>query len=111
MPLEQREVLRMKARKLLLAMVGTFGGVLLFFFVGLKVQSRLQAALGRKRACPAACSWVLECPGRIRKEVPLVLERIGVRPGEQILELGCGLGVYTVEAARLLEPPTGGSSP
>ena len=74
----------MKARRLLLAMMGTFGGALLFFLVGLKVQSQLQAALGRKRACPAACSWVLERPGRIRKEVPLVLERIGVRPEERI---------------------------
>jgi hypothetical protein len=94
----------MKRRKLLWILLGAFGGSLFFFFVGLKVLSRLQAALGRRRACPAACAWVLERPGRVRREVPLVLDRIGIRSGERILEVGCGPGVYTVEAARRLGP-------
>jgi ubiquinone/menaquinone biosynthesis C-methylase UbiE len=47
---------------------------------------------------------VLERPGRVRREVPLVLDRIGIRAGERILEVGCGPGVYTVEAARRLGP-------
>lgn len=94
----------MKARKLPLTMTGILGGLLLYFFVGLKVQSRLAAVLDRPRACPAACSWVLERPRRIRKEVPRVLDRIGLRPGEHVLEVGCGPGVYTVQAAPRLEP-------
>jgi ubiquinone/menaquinone biosynthesis C-methylase UbiE len=94
----------MRLRRLLWALVVTFGGLLLFFFVGLKVQSRLQAAFGRRRACPPACAWVLERPGRVRNEVPAVLDRIGLRPGEHVLEVGCGPGVYTVEAARRLGP-------
>ena len=71
----------MKARKLLLTMTAILGGVLLYFFVGLKVQSRLAAALDRPRACPAAFSWVLERPRRIHQEVPQVLDRIELYPG------------------------------
>lgn len=94
----------MTIRRVLRALIGTLGGLLLFFFVGLKVQSRLQAALGRRRACPPAFAWVLDRPGRVRGEVPEVLDRIGLGPGEHVLEVGCGPGVYTVEAARRLGP-------
>ena len=94
----------MRIRRVLRALMGTLGGLLLFFFVGLKVQSRLQAALGRRRACPPALAWVLERPGRVRGEVLRVLDRIGLEPGEHVLEVGCGPGVYTVEAARRLGP-------
>jgi arsenite methyltransferase len=94
----------MEARKLLLTMTAIPGGVLLYFLVGLKVQSRLAAALDRPRACPAAFSWVLEHPRRINQEVPQVLDRIGVYHGECVLEVGCGPGIYTVQAAPRLKP-------
>ena len=94
----------MKARNLLWAITKILGGLLLYFFVGLKVQSRLAAALGKPRACPAACAWMLERPGRIRQEVPQVLDRIGISASERVLEVGCGPGVYTVQAARRLGP-------
>jgi arsenite methyltransferase len=94
----------MEARKLLLTMTAIPGGVLLYFLVGLKVQSRLAAALDRPRACPAAFSWVLERPRRINQEVPQVLDRIGVYHGERVLEVGCGPGIYTVQAAPRLKP-------
>src|SRR5918911_5197080 len=94
----------MKARKLLLTMTAILGGVLLYFFVGLKVQSRLAAALNRPRACPAAFSWVLERPRRIHQEVPQVLDRIELYPRERVLEVGCGPGVYTMQAAPRLKP-------
>lgn len=94
----------MKARKLLLSMSAILGGALLYFFVGFKVQSRMVAALDRPRACPAAFSWVLERPRRICQEVPQVLGRIGLYAGERVLEVGCGPGVYTVQAAPRLKP-------
>ena len=94
----------MTARKLLGAIARILGGLLLYFFVGLKVQSRLAAAFGRPRACPAACAWVLERPRRIRQEVPQVLDRSGISPGQRVLEVGCGPGVYTMQAASRLAP-------
>ena len=94
----------MKARKLMLTLTRILVGLLFYFFVGLKVQSRLAAALDRPRACPAALSWALERPRRIRQEVPQVLDRTGIRSGERVLEVGCGPGVYTVQAAPRLEP-------
>ena len=94
----------MKVRKLLLSMTAILGGALLYFFVGFKVQSRVVAALDKPRACPAAFSWVLERPRRIRQKVPQVLGRIGLYAGERVLEVGCGPGVYTVQAAPRLKP-------
>ncbi|MBV9453324.1 MAG: class I SAM-dependent methyltransferase [Rubrobacter sp.] len=94
----------MKARTLLWTMIKILGGLLLHFFVGLKVQSRLAATLNKPRACPAAYAWVLERPRRIRQEVPHVFNRIGMRPGERVLEVGCGPGIYTVQAASRLQP-------
>ena len=34
----------------------------------------------------------------------IVLETLNLRPGERVLELGCGGGYYTLEAARFVGP-------
>jgi len=34
----------------------------------------------------------------------IVLETLNLRPGERVLELGCGSGYYTLEAARFVGP-------
>ena len=34
----------------------------------------------------------------------IVLETLNLRPGERVLELGCGGGYYTREAARFVGP-------
>ncbi len=75
------------------------GGVLLFWLFPLKLISRLAARFGHSSPCPAALSWLVDNPLRRRYMRP-VLDRIGIRPGDHVLELGPGPGAFTVGAAQ-----------
>jgi len=56
--------------------------------------------------CPYAVAWLVDNPYR-RRQVGPILDRIGIRPGERVLELGPGPGAFTVAAAQQTGP--GGS--
>jgi len=73
------------------------GGLAFFWLVVLKVLVRLGG--GRRAPCPASLAWLVNNPIRRRYTRP-VLDRVGIRPGERVLELGPGPGAFTVEAAR-----------
>lgn len=75
------------------------GGLVFFWLFPLKLLSRLAARFGHSSPCPAALSWLVDNPIRHRYMRP-VLDRIGVRPGERVLELGPGPGAFTVGAAQ-----------
>jgi SAM-dependent methyltransferase len=79
------------------------GGLTLTWLVGAKLLSRLAARRGRSMPCPAALAWALDNPLR-RRFKRLTLDRVGIRPGECVLELGPGPGVFTVDAARRVGP-------
>ena len=79
------------------------GGLLFFWLFPLKLVSRLAARFGHSSPCPAALSWLVDNPLRRRYMRP-VLERIGIRPGEQVLELGPGPGTFTAGAAVRARP-------
>lgn len=81
---------------ILLALVG---GTAFFWLVVLRLVSRL----GLRGPCPYALAWLVDNPLR-RRYMGQVLDRVGIRPGEQVLELGPGPGAFTVEAARRTEP-------
>ena len=70
-----------------------------FWLVVMKIISRLAASFGVSGPCPAALSWLVDNPVR-RNAVSPLLDRVGIRPGERVLELGPGPGAFTVEAAR-----------
>ena len=70
------------------------------------VVVRLIARLGGAVPCPYSLAWLVDNPLR-RRRVGLLLDRLGIQPGERILELGPGPGVFTCEAARRTLP--GGS--
>ncbi len=77
------------------------GGLAFFWLVVMKILARLQPAGGTP--CPAALAWLVNNPIRRRYMHP-VLDRVGIRPGERVLELGPGQGAFTVDAARRLAP-------
>jgi hypothetical protein len=52
---------------------------------------------------PCSPSWLVDNPFR-RRDMRPVLDRIGIRPGEHVLELGPGLRAFSVDSARRVEP-------
>ena len=93
----------MKVLKLLLILLGTMGGLLFFWLFPLKLIARLAHRFGTSAPCPAALSWLVHNPLRRRYMRP-VLDRVGIQPGERVLELGPGPGAFTVDAARRAGP-------
>jgi ubiquinone/menaquinone biosynthesis C-methylase UbiE len=83
--------------------LAVIAGVLFFWLFPLKLISRLAARFGLSAPCPAAFSWLVDMPVRRRYMRP-VLDRVGIRPGERVLELGPGPGMFTVEAAQRVGP-------
>jgi SAM-dependent methyltransferase len=75
------------------------GGFLFVWMFPLKLISRLAAWFGASSPCPASLSWIVDNPIRRRYMCP-VLDRVGIWPGERVLELGPGPGIFTVDAAR-----------
>jgi len=74
-------------------------GVAFLWLVVAKPVTRVCRALGVRTPCPFWLGWILLIrPGRWRRQ--RTLDRIGIRPGERVLEIGAGVGVFTAAAAR-----------
>ena len=71
-------------------------GSLAFFWL---VVLRIVAKLHGGEPCPFALAWIVDNPLR-QWYMAQVLDRIGIQPGERVLELGPGPGAFSVEAAR-----------
>ena len=93
----------MKARKLLLVLLAILSGLVFFWLFPLKLISRLATRHGHSAPCPASLRWLVDNPIRRRYMRP-VLDRVGIEPGERVLELGPGPGAFTVDAARRTGP-------
>jgi len=87
--------------KVLWIALAVVGGLAFFWLVVLKVLVRLNQ--GRGAPCPASLAWLVDNPIRRRYMRP-ILDRVGIRPGERVLELGPGPGAFTVDAARRVGP-------
>ena len=81
----------------------SISGLLLFWLVLLKLIYRLFARGGVRLPFPAMVPWLVDNPIRRWYARP-VLDRVGIRPGETVLEVGPGPGIFTVEAARRVGP-------
>jgi len=93
----------MRKVKLLWILLGVIGGVVFFWLFPLKLLSRLATRFGHSAPCPASLDWLVDNPVRRYYMAP-VLDRVGIRPGERVLELGPGPGIFTVEATRRVGP-------
>jgi ubiquinone/menaquinone biosynthesis C-methylase UbiE len=89
--------------KILWLLLAITGGLLFFWLFPLQLISRLAARFGQSAPCLAAFSWLVDLPVRRRYMRP-VLDRVGICPGECVLELGLGPGMFTVEAAQRVGP-------
>lgn len=76
-------------------------GLVFFWLFGLKLILKLVKS--KSVPCPTSLSWLVDLPIRRRYMRP-VLDRVGIQPGETVLELGPGPGAFTVDAARRLGP-------
>ena len=83
--------------------LAAIGGLLFFWLFPLKLISRLAHRLGHSMPCPASLDWLVDNSIRRRWMRP-VPDRVGIRPGECVLELGPGPGAFTVDAARRVGP-------
>lgn len=77
------------------------GGLVLLWLFGVKLIIKLLK--GHSAPCPASLSWLVDLPIR-RRYMRSVLDRVGIRAGETVLELGPGPGAFTVDAARRVGP-------
>jgi ubiquinone/menaquinone biosynthesis C-methylase UbiE len=77
------------------------GGILFFWLVLMKLLVKLTG--GRGAPCPSALGFLVDNPIRRRYTAP-VLDRLGIQPGETVLELGPGPGAFTVAAAQRVGP-------
>jgi SAM-dependent methyltransferase len=91
--------MKMSLYKIVLILVGAVGSLLVFWMVVLRLISKL----GIRGPCPASFAWLVDNPVR-HLYTRQVLDRIGVRPGERVLELGPGPGAFTLDAARRTGP-------
>jgi len=83
--------------------LAVIAGLLFFWLFPLKLLSRLAAQFGKSAPCPASLAWLVNNPIRRRYMRP-VLDWVSIRPGERVLELGPGTGVFTVDAAQKVGP-------
>jgi ubiquinone/menaquinone biosynthesis C-methylase UbiE len=83
--------------------LAVLAAVILFWLLPLKLISRLVHRFGRSAPCPNSLAWLIDNPIRRRYLAP-ILDRVGIQPGERVLELGPGPGMFTPEAARRTGP-------
>ena len=100
---------RNPARKAFWVALAVVVGMVFFWLFPLKLFARLAAHFGHSSPCPAALSWLVDNPLRRRYMRP-VLDRIGIEPGERVLELGPGPGLL-LSAQRDALGKKAGSSP
>ena len=90
------------ATTLTVALAVIVGSVLIWLFP-LKLVCRLKRRFGSPMACPPLFAWTLNL--RVRRwQYRFVPDRFGLRSGMVALEVGPGVGTFTIPAGRRVEP-------
>ena len=90
------------ATTIAVALAVIVGSVLIWLFP-LKLVYRLKRRFGEPVACPLRFAWALNL--RVRRwQYRFVLDRLGLRSGMVVLEVGPGVGTFTIPAARRVGP-------
>lgn len=93
----------MKPLKVLRNVLIVIGSVLFSWLVVAKVVTRIAARFGLHMPCPASFGWAIDNVLR-RWHMRPVLRWLHIHPGERVLEVGCGPGLFTVDVARQVGP-------
>jgi ubiquinone/menaquinone biosynthesis C-methylase UbiE len=75
------------------------GGIAFIWLVVLRILAKLHGG----EPCPYALAWLVDNPPR-RWYMRDLMDRVDVRPGERVLELGPGPGAFTLKAAGRTGP-------
>jgi SAM-dependent methyltransferase len=86
-------------RKVAIALLILLASIGFFWLVVVRILAKLKGG----EPCPFALAWLVDNPLRRRYMGP-ELDRVGIQPGERVLELGPGPGAFTVDAARRTQP-------
>jgi len=89
--------------RICVVLLGIVVGFVFFWLFPLKLIARLAARSGKSSPCPFSLAFLVDNPVRRRYMRPL-LDRVGIRSGDRVLELGSGPGTFTVGAARRVGP-------
>ena len=92
-----------RALKVFGVALAILSGIVFFWLFPLKLISRLLKRSGTAAPCPNSLSWLVDNPIR-RRYQRSTLDRVGIQPGDQVLELGPGPGTFTVEAGHRAGP-------
>jgi len=87
--------------KILWMVLAMVGGLLFFWLVVLKLAAKWLG--GRAAPCPSSLGWLVDNPVRRRYMRP-ILGRVGIQPGDTVLEVGPGPGAFTLDAAQRVGP-------
>ena len=87
--------------KVLWMALTTVAGLIFFWFVVLKLAAKWMG--GRAAPCPSSLAWLVNHPIR-RWYMRPILDRVGIQPGDTVLEVGPGPGTFTLDAAQRAGP-------